>query len=356
MTRPIRLSDVAKAAGVSHGTASNAFNRPEIVRDEVRQRIMKVAKELGYAGPDPKGRLLRAGKFNAIGVVVFDALPYFFEDPYARRFMAGIAAACDARGAGLSLVSATNDESAAWTIQSALVDGFILDCMMVGTRLIDLAKARGIPFVALDIAPVEGVDTLNVDDREGARLAARHLVDLGHRRFGVLSLEFDLVGNLGPADASRLTASRFAPTRNRLRGYVETIGGAPPLVYDTVNDEASAAAGVADILDADPAVTAFLCMSDVVALAAIRALAARGLRVPEDVSVVGFDDIPEAALSDPPLTTVAQPIAEKAAMAVDMLYNRPTEAGRSILLPLSLAVRGSTAAPPPAAQRRLRKR
>src|ERR1700754_2424050 len=102
--KAVRLADVAKAAGVSHGTASNVFSRPEIVRKEVRDAVLAKAHELGYAGPDPKGRLLRAGKVNAIGVATAEPLSYFFEDPFARVVMAGISQACDATGAGISLV------------------------------------------------------------------------------------------------------------------------------------------------------------------------------------------------------------------------------------------------------------
>src|SRR5690606_36521353 len=112
--RPVRLADVAKAAGVSQGTASNVFNRPDLVRDEVRQRVVATAQALGYAGPDPKGRLLRAGKVNAIGVATAEPLAYFFEDPFARVLMTGISEACDANGAGLSLVSAMSEEKLAW--------------------------------------------------------------------------------------------------------------------------------------------------------------------------------------------------------------------------------------------------
>ena len=101
MAKAVKLADVARAAGVSQGTASNAFSRPEIVRPEVRQRVEECAEKLGYGGPDPKGRLLRAGKVNAIGVVVMDNLTYFFSDPFNREFMSGVAEVCDERGAGI---------------------------------------------------------------------------------------------------------------------------------------------------------------------------------------------------------------------------------------------------------------
>jgi DNA-binding LacI/PurR family transcriptional regulator len=148
--KPVRLSDVAKAAGVSHGTASNVFSRPEIVREEVRERVKAAAEKLGYGGPDPKGRLLRAGKVNAIGVATAEPLSYFFDDPFSRVVMSGISEACDRTGAGISLVSAANEEQLVWNIRSALVDGFIVFCLEGGSRLVELTRERGLPFVALD--------------------------------------------------------------------------------------------------------------------------------------------------------------------------------------------------------------
>jgi DNA-binding LacI/PurR family transcriptional regulator len=108
MAKAVRLSDVAKAAGVSQGTASNVFSRPELVRPAVREKVEEAARQLGFAGPDPRGRLLRAGKVNAIGVVVSQKLKDFFDDPYNREFMAGITDVCDARGAGVSMISASD--------------------------------------------------------------------------------------------------------------------------------------------------------------------------------------------------------------------------------------------------------
>src|SRR5258707_7247530 len=121
MAKTVKLADVARAAGVSQGTASNVFSRPEVVRPEVRKRVEASAKELGYSGPDPKGRLLRGGKVNAIGVVVSEKLTDFFDDPYNREFMAGIAEVCDERGAGVSLISAADERAVAWSIESAVV-------------------------------------------------------------------------------------------------------------------------------------------------------------------------------------------------------------------------------------------
>jgi DNA-binding LacI/PurR family transcriptional regulator len=346
--KPIRLADVAKAAGVSHGTASNVFGRPEIVRQEVRELVLAAAQQLGYGGPDPKGRLLRAGKVNAIGVATAEPLSYFFDDPFARVVMSGISQACDATGAGISLVSAANEEQLAWNIKSALVDGFIVFCIEGGSRLVELTRERKLPFVALDFGfDDDTIAAIGVDDVAGARLAARHLAELGHRRFAVLSLPFDESG-VGPASFEWAEAAIYSGTRDRLRGYFEAlaefgIDTANIPIYETANDEISVKAGLEHIFASRNAPTAILAMSDRVALIALDWLRARGIAVPQAVSVVGFDGVPEGALSDPPLTTIAQPMVEMGRRAVQTILNFDGTVRRETL-DIELLVRGSTAA------------
>ncbi|TPL46147.1 substrate-binding domain-containing protein [Mesorhizobium sp. B2-4-4] len=347
--RPVRLADIAKAAGVSHGTASNVFSRPEIVREEVRERVRATAEAMGYAGPDPKGRLLRAGKVNAIGVATAEPLSYFFEDPFARVMMAGISQACDATGAGISLVSAANTEQLAWNIQSALVDGFIVFCIEGGSRLVELARERKLPFVALDLDSEDGsVAAIGVDNIAGASLAARHLTELGHRRFAVLALPF-ADGRTGIISPEELRAAAYAGTRDRLTGYFRElsrvgIDTSKVPVYETANDAATTKAGLETIFASGEPPTAILAMSDRMALATLEWLSARGLNVPDDVSVIGFDGVPEAALSEPPLTTVAQPIAEMGRLAVKAILESDGKVSRQ-LLPVELIVRASSAPP-----------
>lgn len=348
MAKAVKLADVAKAAGVSQGTASNVFSRPELVRQEVRARVEETARQLGYRGPDPRGRLLRAGKVNAIGVVVSDDLTYFFSDPFNREFMIGLAELCDDRGAGVSLISAANRASAAWNIETALVDGFIVQCMEDGDRLVELAKRRGLPFVACDLNPGEGASSVRIDDPAGARMAAEHLLALGHRRFAILSLELCDDGQTGFVDRARRESAEYAGTRDRIAGYAEALAAAGiaidavPIV-ETLNDRAGAAEGAAALLDAAPEATAVLAMSDVAALAVLAEAKARGISVPQRLSVVGFDDVPEAAAASPPLTTIHQPIREKGRRAGTMIL----EGGeaRHEILPVELVVRGTTAAP-----------
>jgi DNA-binding LacI/PurR family transcriptional regulator len=346
----VKLADVAKAAGVSQGTASNVFSRPQLVREEVRERVRATARELGYAGPDPKGRLLRAGKVNAVGVATAEPLSYFFEDEFARVLMQGMAEACDAAGAGLALVSAKNDERLAWNIQSALVDGFVLLCIEGGERLVDLTRERQLPFVALALGkPDPTVSAVGSDDHEGGVLAAGHIAGLGHRRIGVLALEFD-DGHEGPAGLDRIEAATYSTARDRALGYFEVFerhgvarGDIP--VYETRSTRESTWRGLEFLFARPERPTAILAMSDRVAMYALEWLRQQGLRVPEDVSIIGYDGVPEAALCTPALTTIEQPIAEIGRRAVQQILAGDRSIRRETL-PVKLLVRHSTAPPP----------
>ncbi len=341
-----RLADVAKAAGVSQGTVSNVFNRPELVREEVREHVRAVATRLGYRGPDPKGRLLRAGKVNAIGVATAEPLRYFFEDPFARVLMEGMSEACDAAGAGLSLVSAMNDEKLAWNIESALVDGFVLLCVEGGERLVELTRQRQLPFVALALGkPDPTISAVGTDDIEGARLLAEHLVGLGHRRFAVLSLEFT-DGHVGFVTEAETARAIYSTSRDRIRGAFDVlrgqridVSGIP--IWETENDAPTTIAGLEAIFARPERPTALICMSDRVAMIALDWLRGQGIAVPAEVSVVGYDGVPEAKVTVPPLTTVTQPIAQIGRRAVEMILAGSTEVQREVL-PLELTVRGST--------------
>ena len=348
-TRQVTLVAVARAAGVSHATVSNVFNRPDAVSLETRERVKASARNLGYPGPDPKGRLLRAGRVNAIGVVTAYTNAYFFEDPYTRELMRGIGAACDESGSGLALVPGASDSAARWTIPSAIVDGLIVHCLQDGNRLVSMARRRRLPFVAIDLDPGEGISSVMVEDRRGAYLAARHLLDLGHRRVGLILPATDASKDYRWIDKIPRQKAAFKVDRERHEGYSEGFAESG-ISFDTLpkieirNDRFSAAAGTAALLTRYPEITAILAMSDIAALGAIDGGRSVGRRVPHNLSVIGFDDVPEAIQSDPKLTTVRQPIAEKGRLAARLLLNGGEP--KSEVLGVELVVRASTSAPP----------
>jgi DNA-binding LacI/PurR family transcriptional regulator len=346
----VRLRDVAEAAGVSQGTASNVYNRPDIVRPEVRAAVLAVAERLGFTGPAPTASALRRGRANLIAVVSDESPAYFLGDPYGRRLLQGAAEVCDAQGVGLTLASTRpRDGMQGWSIDTALVDGFILFCYEDGTEVAARAHSRGLPMVAIDAGPIDGAATIGIDDRAAAHAAAAHIAALGHRRVGVLSLELADDGRTGPIDDARLAAARYRSSRDRMLGYREAlaaagIDAADCPAFETFNDTETAAAALGWLFDRPAPPTAILAMSDVLALAALDWLAARGLRAPQDVSVVGFDDTPEAALAAPPLTTLAQPGDLKGRIAAEMLLGLRPMGDHAF--DARLTVRASTAALP----------
>ena len=300
---------------MSKATASNVFNRPQLVREEVRARVLAAAKAIGYAGPDPRGRMLSAGKVNAIGVATAEPLAYFFEDPFARAMMVGITEACDANGIGISLVSAATEDALAWSIRSAVVDGLILFCLEDADRLVAAARERRLPFVALAFGDTDD-DVLGGRRRRRGRARAwprEHLTGLGHRRFAILAMEF------GEGDAGRVAMERVEARRLRhLAGAgarATSRRWRPPASTPAAcrssrrrRIPATIDAALEELFAAPEPPTALLAQSDRIAMRALDWLKARGIAVPGDVSVIGFDGVPEGAATDPPLTTISQPI------------------------------------------------
>ncbi len=351
----VTIVDVARLAGVSRGTASNAFTHPERVRQALRDKVIAAAESLGYGGPNPKARFLRAGKVNTIGVTPPGAydVQAAFRNPYLRTFMAGVADVCDERGASLTIVSGVGEDNTKG-IRDALVDGFILH-RFEEAAIVD-ARRRRLPVVLIDMDGDMGMSSVRIDDRGGAHQAAAHLAALGHRRIAIFSVlrderirRGDPVFHDGHEGAKALARS-FPLDRDRLAGYFDALNAAGvdatdvPIVETRADTPSGASSGAALLFDKAPNVTAVLAMTDVQALAVLQAAQQRGLRVPEDLSIVGFDDVPEAAASVPPLTTVAHPIEEKGRVAARLLFDG--DAGQQLVLPVRLVVRGSTAPPP----------
>nr|WP_314258635.1 LacI family DNA-binding transcriptional regulator [uncultured Devosia sp.] len=348
-TPSVKLRDVAQAAGVSQGTASNVFSKPEVVREEVREHVLKVAKELGYAGPSVTGRLLRQGRVNAVGVAAIEPISYFFEDLWARQLMAHISEICDQRGAGVALVSALSDERLDWNIQTALVDGFILLCVEGGERLVDITRKRQLPYVALAIgATDQSIPAIGVDNITGARQAAEHLVGLGHRRFAILSTMVD-DEHVGALSVSQMRAAFYTTSRHRAEGYWQALTAAgvdidAVPILETREDAESTQECMEMLFGGAEKPTAILAMSDKIAMYAVDWLFRHGMTVPGDVSVVGFDGVPEAAVATPKLTTIQQPIGEIARLAVEAALGGGQFEGRTMLQG-ALVVRETTAPP-----------
>jgi DNA-binding LacI/PurR family transcriptional regulator len=346
----VGLRDVAQRLGVSAVTVSNAYNRPDQLSPALRQRVLAVAAELGYAGPQPAARMLRTGRAGAIALYNHDPITHLLEDPTATAFMSGVSELCHAHQVGLLILpGAVSGRPGASAIDAAAVDGFILYALAEDDPGRARVLARRQPVVGVDVDPIAGAASVGIDDRAAAEQAAAHVLGLGHRALAILALELDAGGRTGLVDPDRITAAAsFRVTHERWRGYADAAAhaGIDPRripVFETAgNSEAGGEAGArAFLLAAAPRPTAILAMSDRLALGVLRAARALELRVPEDLAVVGFDDIPEAAAAG--LTTLRQPSREKGRVAARLLLEDAVAGERPrVLLPTELVVRRST--------------
>lgn len=348
----VTISDVASALGVAVSTVSNAYNRPDQLSTDLRARILDMAAQLGYPGPDPVARSLRQQWAGAVGVLFAEQLSYAFSDPAAVLVLDGIASALELAELGLLLVPGRADTTT--TVQRALVDGFLVYSMLEEHPLVEAALARRIPTVLLDQPPRAGVPSITVDDVDGARQAAEHLLNLGHRRFAVITdrLTEPLARS---ASGTRLTlheqtGQTFFVTQQRFQGYRLALEQAG-LVWQDVpihecadNSESDGATAMQALLAGSNRPTAVLCITDRLALGAMMAAQQAGLNVPGDLSIVGFDDIPAAAESSPPLTTIQQAHREKGRLAGQALVAllRGEAVAHAGPLPVQLVIRGTT--------------
>ena len=304
----VTLQHVADAVGVSRMTVSNAFSRPEKLSAALRERILETSAELGYAGPDPSARALARGRAGTVGLVMTSSVGEAFADAVASEFIAEVGDALSEGHHALTLVSTRGD--AGVDPATLPMDGAILYiCEEEHLGYVESLRRRGTPIVTVDQEPVAGVPAVNVADFEGSRAAAQHLIDLGHRRIGVLTW-------------AGFKASAAPPAVERERGWREAcqVAGIEPLVVRTSHSPPEAAYDAArELLDREDRPTGVLCMSDVVAAQTVRAAADLGLRVPEDLSVVGYDDATFAATLRPSLTTVRQSLRDKGRAAVGAL-------------------------------------
>jgi DNA-binding LacI/PurR family transcriptional regulator len=332
--RPATLATVADALGVSRMTVSNAYNRPDQLSPELRERVLATARELGYAGPNPVARTLSRGETGAIGLVLDLPLTDALRDPATVALLHGVAAGCEQRALGLTLVPRIAGRDAA-LIQSALVDGFILYSAPEADDRLDAVRERRLPYVLVDFPPAEGEKTVNVDDRGGARAIAEHLAGLGHREFGIV-LPFEKPGATAAEAEAQAVWHLHA---ERLGGWREGLGdvdwSAVPVATAAGGDRETGRRAAAKLLDRPDRPTAILALYDQLALGVLDAAAERGLK---DVSVAGFDDIPEAEVAS--LTTVSQPHDRKGAEAVRLLLDEPGPA--AVNLETELVIRSST--------------
>jgi LacI family transcriptional regulator len=320
---PVTLREVARAAGVSTASASRALARDGAVSADLRQRILAAAKRLGYT-PNLAARSLAARRSGLIGLMV---------DDLAETMVADVVAALECRlaaaGYGLVIVATRDSPGLALTALRELLsrgaEALVLAAPAHRQEVAAELRARGLPWVAIAEASVGGAFAVDAGHRRGAELAARYLLDLGHRRIGVV-----------------------APTAVTAAGVADALasGNRVPLPAATapVRDAEAAQAAVWRLLDQPDPPSAVICGNDLYALAAVRACLGQGIAVPRSVSVIGFGDAAFARRAVPALTTVRISAAGLGVRIAEGLLTHLEGRGTppALAAPVKLVVREST--------------
>lgn len=342
---------------MSAKTVSNAYRHPDQLSPRLRERVLATASRIGYAGPDPVASALRRGRVGAIGIAYANRLSYAFEDPVTVQLLAGVTTCAETAGAGLVLLSGSDTEQGrAARLTDAVIDGVIVNSLAADDPLLGVAISRRLPLAVIDqpdlpeLAKLGAPDCpwVGIDDRAAAASLAEHVLSLGHRRLAVISFGLHRGPTRGFVDEPAQRAATYAVTRRRLTGYREAAEhaglewGAVPVFQGLDSAVAEGEAGALAALAIEPRPTALLCLSDRLAEGALRGAARIGLSVPDDVSVVGFDDAPPAAALG--LTTIRQANRRKGELAAAALLERLDGSAPDPprTLPTELIVRAST--------------
>lgn len=345
----ITIEDVAETAGVSRQTVSRVLNDRADVAEATRARVQAAMQELGYS-PSLAAQSLPQQQTNIMGLVIPYSPTYLFSDPHLLGFICGVDQVAHRRGYNLLLSTAQDDGSTGLAdtyglsafkrlIRSRYVDGAIVVETLNSREGIVTLQQRGYPVVILGYGTdVPQPYAVHSDDRGGARLAIMHLLSLGHQRIGIIS---------GGQQTLAAMEERLAGCRQALNDHGLTLD--PTMVaYGDLTPESGAAAA-AQLFEHPTPPTAIFALNDRMAMGAMRHLQQRGLQVPEQVSVIGFDDIPLTNMCHPPLTTVRQPALEMGQQAARLLLELVENGitlSQAIVLPTELIVRGSTGPSP----------
>jgi alanine racemase len=337
----ITINDIAREAGVSKTAVSFAFNDPSQLAPATVKHIQEIAERLGYT-PDPIARSMTTKRTNALGLLLPQDIATVMSNPFFTQLMRGIGQVCGRVGRTLMLVPPLWG-STLKAIPHATVDGFIVVGLEMDRGEVQLLRRRHIPFVIVDSQGPDDIPSVNVDDRSGARAAMQYVLSRGHRRIAIIGIES------GKANVDEYTGT----LAERLTGYREALTTCgltlddPQIIFREAPVHWQGGHDAFErIWAGGERPTAIVAMSDIIAIGAMDAARARRVRLPDDLSVVGFDDLPDARHMRPALTTVRQPVEEKGRLAAELLVSAlggDKEAEHHVL-PTELVVRRSVTA------------
>ncbi len=333
----LTLEDIARKAGVSRSTVSRVVNNHPNVSDDVRERVQKVIEATGYH-PNAAARTLASQRSWMIGLILPRAVSTLFTDPYYPRLTQGIASACNLNNYTLTLflVSTREDEETIFprVARKGFLDGLLVQSGQIGDHLIERLIRTDIPVVIIG-RPFDpkGVSYVDIDNVNATQMAVNHLISLNYRRIGTIA---------GPAN-STVGIDRMQGYLRSLREHDLPIDES--LIVEADFTEKDGYLAMQRMLPAKP--RAVFAASDIIAVGAMRAVKDAGLRVPEDVAFVGFDDQPLPTKPEPELTTIRQPVYRLGGRAVETLIeliDNGTDTARSTIMETQLIVRQSCGA------------
>jgi LacI family transcriptional regulator len=304
------LEDIARLAGVSRSTVSRVINNQPNVSEATRQRVLDVVKREGYF-PNPAARTLVTRRTQVLGLVIPQFATAVFADPYFSTLFQGVSRTVNQHDYAMMLwLGESLEEEGRFYNRIrhiGLIDGIIVASAVDDNPLVARLAQDNFPFALIGLPPNDQAITVDVDNVHAASMAVGHLISLGYQRIGTIT------------GKRNMSASRL-----RLEGYCNALRAAgrdvdPDLIVDGNFLETSGYIGMTILLKRGA--DAVFCANDGMAAGAIRAIHEHGLHVPDDIAVVGFDDLPLATLIEPPLTTIRQPVKQLGSAAAEALIN-----------------------------------
>lgn len=330
---PLTLEDIARFSGFSRSTVSRVINGGDYVKEDTRQRILEIIQEHNFQ-PNLGARSLAGGQTGVLGLVIPAAVSTIFTDPYFPQFIRGVSSGCNEHNYSMMLWLAEPEHERRTLreiLHNGLLDGVIVSSMIMNDPIFESLHDSKMPFILIGRHPThEDVNYLDVDNVQSASLAIRHLIDLGRKRIATITGPLNMIGGY-----------------DRYQGYLKGLEehGAPYISELVVEGDFTETGGYNAMLQLLPAhPDAVFAASDIMAIGALRALREANLCVPKDVAVIGYDDVPLANMTEPPLTTIRQSIQKMGAAAVETLIEiirHPEKGPQHIIVDTELVIRES---------------
>jgi LacI family transcriptional regulator len=337
MSAPLTIEQIAEIAHVSRSTVSRVLNNHPSVRPVVRDRVLSVIREHNYT-PHAAARSLASSRSNILGLLVPRRPATSLSDPFISSMIQHVTEAATNLDYFMMLAMVTADMEPGFyerIVRGRHFDGIIMLSSDIDDPILPLLIKDGTPLVLIGSHPYfQNIVSVDVENREGSRSGVNHLLGMGHRRIGMIN---------GLLEMDAALARRDGYKQALLEAGIPIV---PELMVNGAYTHESGYQAMQQLLDLPQRPTAVFAASDVMAIGAMRAIQDRGLSVPEDVAVVGFDDVPPAQNATPPLTTLRQPIAEVGATAVRLLLDqlKGQTPAAPVRLPAPLVVRCSCGA------------